>query len=71
MQSVFVIKAILNLFELASGLKINFEKSRICGVGGDLHMGQLCVSILNCAVMKTTFKYLGMLVGGCHKRSKL
>jgi len=28
------------------------------------------VTILNCEVMKTLFKYLGMLVGGCHKKSK-
>lgn len=63
MKSVFVINAILNCFELASGLKFNFEKSSIDMVGG-------CASILNCVVMKTPFKYLGMLVGGCYKRSK-
>ena len=32
-QSVFVIKAILNCFELASGLKGNFQKSKVEGVG--------------------------------------
>jgi len=69
-QSVFVIKVILKCFELASGLKVNFEKSSIGGVGGDLQTVQRCASILNCALMETLFKYLGMLVGGCHKRSK-
>jgi len=66
-QSVFVI---LNCFELAFGLKVNFEKNSIGGVGGDLQTVQCCASILNCALMETPFKYLGMLVGGCHKRSK-
>jgi len=32
-RSVFVIKPILNCFELASGLKVNFQKSRVGGVG--------------------------------------
>ena len=27
------------------------------------------VVLLNCDVMNTPFKYLGLLVGGCHKRS--
>jgi len=30
-QSVFVIKIILNCFELASGLKVNYHKSRVGG----------------------------------------
>jgi len=67
---MFVIKVILNCFELTFGLKVNFEKSNIGGVGGDLQTVQRCSSILNCALMETPFKYLGMLVRGCHKRSK-
>ena len=32
-NSVFVIKAILICFELASGLKVNFQKSSVGGIG--------------------------------------
>jgi len=58
------LKVILHCFELASGLKVNFSKSRIGGVGVDHTEIQQYAAILNCEVMKTPFKYLGLLVGG-------
>ena len=67
---MFVIKAILNCFELASGLKVNFQKRSVRGVGCSHHLLQRYAVVLNCITMKTLFKYLGMLVGGCHKRCK-
>ena len=70
MQSVFVIKVILNCFELASSLKVNFENSRIGIEGGNQHMVQHCASILHCVMMKTSLKYLDILVRGCNKRCK-
>ena len=33
----------------------------------NLHMLQRCVTILNCDMMKISFKYLDMLVGGVTK----
>ena len=64
-KSVFNIKVILNFFELAFGLKVNFLKSRISGVGVDQTFILRFAAILNCEVMKILFKYLGMLVEGC------
>ena len=69
-QSVLVIKAILICFELASGLKVNFQKSSVGGIGCNNLLLQRFAMVLNCVTMKTLFKYLGMLVGGNHKRSK-
>lgn len=46
------------------GLKVNFHKSQVAGVGvskGDI---QRFVVVLNCMVMSLLFTYLGMLVGG-------
>ena len=63
-QSVFIIKVIWNCFELASDFKVNFLKSKIGGVGVNHNLIQCFAEILNCDVMKTPFKYLGMLVGG-------
>jgi len=58
----------LNCFELASGIKVNFLKIRIGGVGVDQTSIFRFVAILNCEVMKILFKYLGMPVEGCHKK---
>jgi len=63
-KSIFNIKVMLNCFELASGLKVNFFKSRLGGVGVDQKEVLRFANILNCEVTKTPFKYLGMLVGG-------
>ena len=67
-KSVYHIKIILNCFELASGLKVNFLKSRINGIGVDQTEVLFFTAILNCDVMKTPFKYLRMPVRGCHKQ---
>ena len=37
-------------------------------MGSILNMLQRCATILNCDTMKMLFKYLGMLVRGCHKK---
>jgi len=65
---VFIIKEMLNYFELAFGLKVNFTKSKIGGVGADQFMLLSFAAILNCDVMKTPFIYLGILVGGVIRR---
>jgi len=67
-KSIFNIKAMLNCFELASGLKVNFLKRSIGWVRVDSFTIRGLVTILNCDVMKVPFKYLGLPVGGCHKR---
>jgi len=69
-KSVCNLKVILHCFELAYGLKVNFSKSRIGGVGVDHTMIQQYAAILNCEVMKTPFKYLGLLVGGVTSESR-
>jgi len=62
-QSVFVIKVMLNCFELTSGLKVNSLKSFIGGVGCSQHLLQCCASILNCEVMKILLRTWGCLLG--------
>ena len=67
-QSVLTLKAILKCFELASGLKVNYSKSKVGGVGVNMNQTKIFASILNCDIMKAPFSYLGMMVGGNHKR---
>ena len=62
-KNVFNIKVMLSCFELVSGLKVNFLKSRIGGVGVEQKKILCFTSILNCEVMRTSFKYLGLPVG--------
>jgi len=63
-SNVLTLKAILRGFELASGLKINFHKSKLTGI--NVHRSNLVcyTKTLNCAQMGTPFKYLGLEVGG-------
>jgi len=62
------VKATLMCFELAYGLKGNYFKSK---VGGEVINSDKLLryaSALNCVIMKAHFTYLGMKVGGNHKR---
>ena len=67
-KSVFNIKVILQCFQLSSGLRVNFLKSRIGGTGVDHFLLQRFAVILNCDTMVSPFVYLGLPVGGTHKR---
>ena len=67
-KSIFNIKVDLNYFELSSGLKVNFMKSRLGGLGVDQLTIQRFLAILNYEVTVTPFVYLGMTVRGSHER---
>jgi len=63
-SNVFTIKAILRCYELASGLKINFHKSKLAGVNVSRETLEVYAKTLHCNLMRVTFKYLGLEVGG-------
>ena len=67
-QNIVVLKSILICFEIASGLKVNFNKSKLGSMGIHDNMVQRFSTILNCSVMKVPFKYLGIPVGENHRR---
>ena len=50
MQNVLTIKAILRFFELASGLKVNFFKSKVVGIGVDEASMRRYVKVLDCKI---------------------
>nr|GEW12529.1 RNA-directed DNA polymerase, eukaryota [Tanacetum cinerariifolium] len=54
---------ILNCFHLASGLKINVNKSQVLGVGVPPDIVNQGASRIGCSVMHLPFKYLGVMVG--------
>ncbi|CAL5395354.1 unnamed protein product [Camellia sinensis] len=62
------IKRILRCFEVISGLKINFHKSHVCGVGVLEDEGELYAKQLNCMCHKLPFMYLRLLFGANPRR---
>ncbi|GKB75217.1 RNA-directed DNA polymerase, eukaryota, partial [Tanacetum coccineum] len=54
---------ILKCFHLASGLKINIQKSQVMGVGVPEEIVSHGAATIGCAVLHTPFKYLGVVVG--------
>ena len=69
--SIFTIKAILRCFELVSGLKINFNKSKLAGVSVDRYSLKTYAKTLNCNTLWIPFKYLGLEVGGNPRKKQL
>lgn len=67
-QNVETLKCMLRCFELVSGLKVNFHKSKLIGVkveDGDLSR---FASSLHRKTSSTPFKFLGLMVGGNPQR---
>ncbi|XP_028113957.1 uncharacterized protein LOC114312000 [Camellia sinensis] len=64
------IKRILRCFEVLSGLRINFNKSVVCGVGIPEELGQDFASRLNCKFQKLPIKYLGLPLGASPSSSR-
>lgn len=62
-KNIIVLKSILRIFELWSGLKINFNKRSLSGINvHDTSLSEWAHS-LNCKVTALPFKYLGLKVG--------
>ncbi|GKE14851.1 RNA-directed DNA polymerase, eukaryota [Tanacetum coccineum] len=59
---------ILKCFFLASGLKINIQKSQVLGVGVPRTLVTQTTSLIGCALMQKPFRYLGVMVGDCMSR---
>ncbi|XP_026410627.1 uncharacterized protein LOC113305846 [Papaver somniferum] len=62
------LKNIIFSFELISGLKVNFRKSTIVGIGTD-HNGADCARIFGCSLSQWPLNYLGIPLG-CNSKCK-
>ncbi|GJX99908.1 RNA-directed DNA polymerase, eukaryota [Tanacetum coccineum] len=63
-SNIITIANVLKCFYLASGLKINFHKSKLMGVGVNLDEVNRAASMVGCSTFTSPFKYLGVKVGG-------
>ena len=67
MANVKIVKVILRSFELVSGLRINFAKSKF----GVVSQSEWCLhaaNYLNCALLQFPFCYLGIPIAVNPKR---
>ena len=56
---------------MVSGLRVNFLKSSIVCIDGDLTWAQFVTQILNCKCSCAPFKYIGLPIGGTPRRKSL
>jgi len=63
-QNFICIKAILRCFELSSGLRINYHKSKIGAIGVGRYEMNVYSEILHYSLMNIPFTYLGLPIGG-------
>ncbi|XP_028111966.1 uncharacterized protein LOC114310213 [Camellia sinensis] len=68
-DEIIMIKRILRYFEIISGLKINFHKSIVCGIGVEEGLVKEFATKLNCLSQRLPFTYLGLPLGANPRRS--
>jgi mannosylglycoprotein endo-beta-mannosidase len=66
--NVRALRAVLLLFELMSGLKVNFNKSMLVGVNISDSWLREAAAALRCRVGGIPFLYLGLPIGGDPRR---
>ncbi|GJW10715.1 RNA-directed DNA polymerase, eukaryota [Tanacetum coccineum] len=59
---------VLKWFYLASGLKINLNKSKLMGIGISHDVVASAAKSIGCSILHTPFNYLGVKVGGIMSR---
>ncbi|XP_048491371.1 uncharacterized protein LOC125492703 [Beta vulgaris subsp. vulgaris] len=64
LESLMNIKKMLIVFQLASGLQVNFHKSSLIGINTSSSWTQMAAQILLCKIGSIPFSYLGLPIGG-------
>ena len=60
MEKAMNLKILLYMFELMSGLKVNFQKTEILTIGGDAKIDKGYAEVFNCENGHFPIKYLGL-----------
>lgn len=69
-MNIWSIKAVLQLFQSISGLKVNFYKSRLIGVNVEERWLEEAASFLNCKIGVLPFIYLGLPIGADGRKKR-
>jgi exonuclease III len=67
-DNLWTIKTVLRSFEIVSGLKVNFHKSKLYGMNLDNRFLGASSSFLHCEVDSIPFRFLGIPVGANPRR---
>ncbi|KAK2457421.1 hypothetical protein QL285_004692 [Trifolium repens] len=67
-DNLWTIKTVLRSFEIVSGLKVNFHKSKLYGVNLEDSFLSASLSFLHCEVDSIPFRFLGIPVGANPRR---
>lgn len=67
-ENLWSLKSILRGFELVSGLKVNFYKSKLYGINVEDQFLNAASTFLSCNVDKFPFRFLGLPVGANPRR---
>ncbi|CAJ2656345.1 unnamed protein product [Trifolium pratense] len=67
-ENLWSLKTVLRSFELVSGLKVNFYKSKLYGINLDDNFLSAASSFLHCEVESIPFRFLGIPVGANPRR---
>nr|GFA15887.1 putative ribonuclease H protein At1g65750 family [Tanacetum cinerariifolium] len=68
-ENVSALLCILKCFEEVSGLRVNFNKNNLYGVGADSNEAEEMARWMRCSVGEFLFTYLGLPIGECMSRS--
>ncbi|GKV06521.1 hypothetical protein SLEP1_g18404 [Rubroshorea leprosula] len=66
-ENIWAVKCIMRIFEIVSGLKINFGKSLLMGINVSNDWMKKMSIIMNCKQGVLPCKYLGMPIGGRYR----
>ncbi|XP_058783067.1 uncharacterized protein LOC131657718 [Vicia villosa] len=66
-SQVWAFKVVLKAFELASGLGINYHKSKLIRINVSNNFLQAASYVLACKVEESSFSFLGIIIG-CNPR---
>ncbi|CAK8534793.1 unnamed protein product [Lathyrus sativus] len=67
-ENILDVKVMLRGFELLSGLKVNFSKSKVIGVNLDDGFLEVASNFLSCATTSLPFNFLGIPIGANPRR---
>lgn len=70
-ETILAMKSIMRMFELISGLKINFTKSSLIGVNTNVEWLESKAAHLGCKTGEIPFMYLGLPVGANPRLSNI
>jgi hypothetical protein len=66
--NIRALRAILKLFKVMFGLKVNYHKSMLVGINVDESWLSEAASVLSCKIGRIPFLYLGLPIGGDARR---